>query len=356
MHALIKFYIRHTGKTVEEDSMFNKNFELLPINLRLFDGEAGGGSAAGVQTGGEGQGATAGASSTVGGQQSKASEKPVVVYGKQDTTTGDKGSGTQDPKPGGEKAPTPEERQAAFAKIKTDYKDLYDTEVQSIIKNRLSKFKGLEAQHAQMSQVVDLLAGIYGTTDVNTLLQKIQGDTIKDLAEREGMTVEQYKKVLALQQENKLLQSKTQNDEAIAATNEKVSKWWGEVDKLTGTKEAPGLYPGLNFKELVSETNPKSSEFLSTLEALTTAGFQNPVQRAYEVTHMDEIKNAAAASAAKVAENNTIQNIQSRGARPPENGTKSTPGMIVKSDPSNITREDRAEIARRASRGEEIKF
>ena len=336
--------------------MFNKNFELLPINLRLFDGAAGGGSAAGAQAGGEGQGAAAGATATVGGQQSKASEKPVVVYGKQNTTTGDKGSGTQDPKPGGDKTPTPEERQAAFAEFKTNFKDLYDAEDQGIIKNRLSKFKGLEAQHAQMSQIVDLLAGIYGTTDVNALLQKIQGETIKDAAEREGMTVEQYKKVLALQQENKRLQSQTQTDDAIKATNEKVGKWWNEVDKLIGTKEAPGLYPNLNFKELVSETNPKGSEFLGALEALTTAGFQNPVQRAYEVTYMDEIKNAAAATAAKTAEDNTVKNIQSRGARPPENGTKNTPGMIVKSDPSKLTREDRAEIARRAARGENIQF
>ena len=42
--------------------------------------------------------------------------------------------------------------------------------------------------------------------------------------------------------------------------------------------------------------------------------------------------------------------------RPQENGTLQSGGMIVKNDVSKLTREDRAEIARRAMRGEKIQF
>lgn len=328
--------------------MFNKSFKLLNIDLRMFDGEAGGGSAAGGQAGGGSQGAEAG-NSTVGGQQSKtSSEKPVVVYGKQSTTeTENPAPGAQEQKPGENKTPTPEERQSAFLKFKTDYKDLYDAEVQGIIKSRLGKYKGLETQYAQAASVVDFLHEVYGTSDITQLMSKLQGETIKELAEKAGMTVEQYKGVMALRQENKRLQSEKQTVEAEKETNAKVGKWWEEANKLIGTKDTPGLYPDFNFKEWAQD-----DKFLNVLESLTRSGFPNPVQQAYEVCNLENIKKGAA----QKAEENTTKNIQARGNRPPENGTKSSPGMIIKNDVSKLSREDRKEIARRAARGENISF
>jgi len=72
--------------------------------------------------------------------------------------------------------------------------------------------------------------------------------------------------------------------------------------------------------------------------------------------HMDEIKETAARAAAQTAGEQMKANIQRRAARPPENGTSSQSAVIVKNDVHSLSREDRAEIARRAQRGEKIRF
>ena len=53
---------------------------------------------------------------------------------------------------------------------------------------------------------------------------------------------------------------------------------------------------------------------------------------------------------------NTVAKIKNKSSRPAENGTSSSSSAIVKSDVSNLTKADRAEIARRAAKGEIISF
>jgi len=65
-------------------------------------------------------------------------------------------------------------------------------------------------------------------------------------------------------------------------------------------------------------------------------------------------------NAARVAAQTTGQQmaakIQSKASRPKENGTSSQSAVIVKNDVHSLSRAERAEIARRAARGESIKF
>ena len=49
-------------------------------------------------------------------------------------------------------------------------------------------------------------------------------------------------------------------------------------------------------------------------------------------------------------------NIRAKGSRPLENGTSQQGAFIVKNDVNALTKEDRAEIARRVRRGEVISF
>jgi hypothetical protein len=71
-----------------------------------------------------------------------------------------------------------------------------------------------------------------------------------------------------------------------------------------------------------------------------------------EVIHMDEIMSGVA----KKVESTVAETIRANGHRPAENGTSSQSGVVYKNDVSALTREDRAEIARRAARGEKIGF
>ena len=61
-------------------------------------------------------------------------------------------------------------------------------------------------------------------------------------------------------------------------------------------------------------------------------------------------------SAARAAEKQVVDTIRAKGARPAENGTAAQSAFTVKDDVSKLTREDRAEIARRAARGDSISF
>ena len=65
---------------------------------------------------------------------------------------------------------------------------------------------------------------------------------------------------------------------------------------------------------------------------------------------------AAARRAAARAEKRVADHIKARAGRPAENGIAAHSGFITKDDPSRLKREDFEEIAKRAARGETIRF
>ena len=81
-----------------------------------------------------------------------------------------------------------------------------------------------------------------------------------------------------------------------------------------------------------------------------------PVEHAYKVLHMDELMQNVVQTTAQRAEKRVVDNVRSRGTRPPENGTASRSAITVKDDVSRLTKADRAEIAKRVARGEIVKF
>ena len=80
------------------------------------------------------------------------------------------------------------------------------------------------------------------------------------------------------------------------------------------------------------------------------------MEHAYKVIHMDSIMQGNAQVVAQQTSKATADNIRARGNRPKENAGSATPGVTYKSDVSKLTRKDRAEIARRVARGENISF
>ena len=72
--------------------------------------------------------------------------------------------------------------------------------------------------------------------------------------------------------------------------------------------------------------------------------------------HKDEIIPAAMQFTAKAVEQKLTNKIIANGARPAENGNSSQGASVTKSDVSQLTKADRAEIARRVARGEKISF
>lgn len=133
------------------------------------------------------------------------------------------------------------------------------------------------------------------------------------------------------------LQAMRQNQQAA---QQQLQKWYSEGEQVKA------VYPSF---DLAAES--KNPQFLSMLKAGV------PVQHAYEVVHMDEIKAGVAQNTARRTEKQVVDGIRAKGNRPAENGTSSqSAAFTVKDDPHKWTKKDRAEVARRVARGETIKL
>lgn len=328
---------------------------LLDIDLQLF---AEGGAAAGAPAGDGSAQATESAlpkaetPKTGSSRRSRSGELSNVVYGKQEDapaepTGSDAGSYAEGK--GRESGVTTtsdtlEAKRKAFEElIDGEYKDIYQEMFQKQFNRRFKETKGMEQALAAQKPIVDLLMQKYKIADgdVAKLQSAIEQDDTYWLegAQEAGLTVEQYKAMQKLERENEQLRQARQRQAGEEQMQRQLADWTRQGEAL---KE---LYPTFDFKTEVS-----SSDFLGLLRA----GI--PVQKAYELMHMDEIKAEAAKAAAQTAGAQMEARIKSRASRPSENGTSSQSAAIVKSDVHQLTRQDRANIARQVQMGKTIKF
>ena len=315
------------------------------LNLQLF-AEGAGASGAGV--GGVGTGAEGGSGATVAAAVSqtkkgvKSNPLANVVYGKQDDaaqtaavqeTTAVETESVQQP-----------DRNAEFEKlIKGEYKDLYDQRMQDTIQKRLKGSKENEAKLNALSPTIELLAKKYGVdaNDVEALNKAIEEDDAyyEEEALEKGVTVEQLKEIKKMEKENAELKRQMQEKTAKEKGAQLYAQWMDQAEK------AKTVYPSFDLRAEIQ--NPK---FVDLLKA------NIDVRTAYEVIHKDDIIPAAMQFTAKTVEQKLTNKIIANGARPTENGISSQGAAVVKSDVSQLSKADRAEIIRRVQRGEKIRF
>lgn len=338
----------------------------LTVILSLFDGgAAAAGAAAGASGGAEGAGGTQG--DTQGASPSptlkgKPGEYANVVFGKQeapdDTGTpagepkDDKGAKMQQHDAGAAKDGEGDLKKEFLDLVNGKYKDVYTAETQRIINRRFGEEKAKDQKIADAQPIIDALMRHYGVADgdMAKLRAAFDGDEAlgtvlyEQEAESMGMSVEQYRKYLQMQQENEQLKRQEEDRQRAQKADETYNDWIRQASELVGTADAPGDYPDFDLRREVAE-NPR---FIAMLRAGV------PVRDAYEVSHLGDIQARNAAKAAAEMEKRVMDNVRAKGMRPNENGTNSQPGVIVKNDPSKFTKADRAEIARRVRRGERI--
>lgn len=306
---------------------FNSFIPMLGLQVFAEGAGAGDGGTA------EGQGATAGVAS-----QQKAAKNPLanVKYGIQE-----------------EAAPVAEvqndttavvDRNAEFEKlIKGEYKDLYDARMQDTIQKRLKSSKETVDKYNALTPTLEMLAKKYGVDigDIDALNQAIQEDDsyYEEEALEKGITVQQLKEIRKMERENAAL--KAQMEEAQRQENGKklYAAWMQQAD------ETKKVYPSFDI-----QTEMNNPQFLALLRS------NIDVRTAYEVTHKDEIIQGAMQFTAQTVESKLAKKIASNGARPAENGMSSQSAAVVKSDVSQLSKADRAEIIRRVQRGEKIRF
>ena len=345
-----------------------KNKTLLNIDLHLFDGAAAGGAAGGAAAaGGEGAANVAAATEAnadMGNQKagrnrrngssrrSTSGDLSNVVYGKQAEEAAPTVEATTVPAAEGERksgvsttSDTLEARRLKYDELinSEEYRQIDQERFQQVFNRRFKEVKGMEETIASHQPIIDMLMQKYNIADgdVKKLEAAINNDDTywEQAAEEAGLTVEQYKAMQKLERENAALQKMQRRQDAENRAKQKLSTWYKEAEELKQ------IYPQFDLNKETA-----NRQFLGLLEA------NIPVRQAYELIHMEEIKEASAKAAAQAAAQQVTANVKARAARPSENGTSSQSASLIKNDVSNLTRADRAEIARRARRGEKITF
>lgn len=315
-----------------------KQFLFPKIDLQLFAEGAGGDGGTGSE-GATGVTATNAVSQTKKGV--KSNPLANVVYGKQDDAaqTADVQTNTTVAE-----SVQPPDRNAEFEKlIKGEYKDLYDARMQDTIQKRLKSTKETVDKYNSLTPTLELLAKKYGVdaNDVEALNKAIEQDDTyyEEEALEKGVTVEQLKEIKKMEKENAELKRQMQEKNAKEQGAKLYAQWMEQADK------AKTIYPSFDLRAEMN--NPK---FLDLLKA------NIDVRTAYEVIHKDDIIPAAMQFTAKTVEQKLTNKIIANGARPTENGISSQSSAVVKSDVSQLSKADRAEIIRRVQRGEKIRF
>lgn len=309
---------------------------IMPIcaDLRLFDGGAAG---AGAASAGSGQAGTqAGSASS---QQSNTGGKETVVYGKPPAAEAgsDAGGQTTEVKTTSD---TMEERRAKFRElVQGEYKDIYTQDTQAMIDRRFKETRGLQEQLNAQQGIMDLLAQRYNVEggDLGKLQKALENDRsyVKEAAEAAGMTEEQYMEIQRYKQENARLRAAEQRGIQRQQAEQQYNIWMQESKAL---KEQ---YPDFDLQQELQ--NPR---FVAMLRAHV------PIETAYEVSHLDEIKSRAAAAREKAV----VDNLKATGQRPGENISSSQSGVTYKSDVNKLTKDDRRKIAAQVRAGKTIKF
>lgn len=322
-----------------------KHYKMITANLYLF-GEGGSeGSATSEGTASaESSEAPAEKINPITGKPLRGEFQPVK-YGKQEEAEADsEPETTEDDGAANHQEQQSTDRRKAFKDlVHGEYKDIYTEEMQKVIDKRFKETKELEAHRTKTTPLLEALATKYGidSNDVEAITNAVNDDNAlwEEAADEAGMTVEQYKQFQKLQRDSAELQRIEAERTSEERANEQLMRWNEESEALKQS-----------FPDFDLNAEAQNPAFINLLRA----GL--PVEHAYKVIHMDDIVSNAMRSTASAAEKRATENIRARGTRPQENGSTSRSAFTVKNDVHNLTRADRAEIARRAARGEYIEF
>ena len=311
--------------------MFKEKF-LKHLNLQLLADGAGAGD------GGTGADGAKGVTAEAAIPQSKGAKNPLanVKYGIQDDVQTATAQANQ--------VAQPEDRNAKFEElIKGEFKDPYDARVQDTIQKRLKGTKETVEQYEALKPTLEILSKKYGVdaSDIKALNKAIEEDDsyFEEEAMEKGLSVKQLKEIRKMESENAQLKAQMEEANRQDSANRLYAQWMGQAE------QTQAIYPSFNLE--VEMQNPR---FLDLLRSHVD------VRTAYEVLHKDEIIPAFAQHTAKVVEQKLTNKIIANGARPIENGNSSQSAVLTKSDVSQLSKEDRQEIARRVARGEKIRF
>ena len=232
---------------------------------------------------------------------------------------------------------TDKDRQAAYDAFIAENKDLHQAHIQNIINKRFKEGKQKDEIISAQNVILGIIGQKYGIKDgdIDALRKAVEEDNsyFEEAAEREGLTVDQYREVSRLRAEAERSRIAEEQRQAQTEVQKQMDEWFRQSAELKET------YPEFDFRGEMQNIS---------FRRLLQAGI--PVKTAYETIHMSDIVSAARAE----TEKSVIENIRERQLRPKENGLRSSGGFVLDKDVSKLTKKERAELRERARRGETI--
>lgn len=242
------------------------------------------------------------------------------------------------PQPGEENSLAAEgtrDKDAEFdALIEGEYKEQFSKKVQKIISKRLREVKNLKEVKDKNTQFVESLLKKFDIEDGDTqkLERMIDENMTKDNRNTQEKQTELLRRLIA---ENNFLKKRREEDIASMQRHSRAQQLREQAE------ETKKIYPEFDFEEEI-----KNPEFCRLLKVGVN------VKNAYEVANIDTIldKNS------RTAERKVVDSIRSKGNRPVENGSEGASGILLSGNASKLTKKQRAELAKRAAKGERISF
>lgn len=281
------------------------------LNLHAFEGDGGAASGAAGASGDAGQAAAGnGASLITDGNQPDATAAAGTEF---DTFI----SGHQD-----------------------EAKKWFDAKFQEVFNKRFKDYKSMEGRVKAGDQVMQMLATKYGiedASDIKSITQALKDDDFlyAERAEANGRTIDEQRNWDNLERENREFREAQRQ----AERREQIDRQMAEWDKQSANLKA--LFPSFDL-----DTELRNPDFESALRSGLS------MERAFYAVHGDEIVSGAMQTTANAVRSATVQDMAARRSRPRENAIGSQAAAKVSKDVHKLSKQERAEIAKRSMFGD----
>ena len=217
--------------------------------------------------------------------------------------------------------------------IENEYKEQFSKKVQKIISKRLREVKNLKEEKDKNTLLVETLLKKFGIEDGDTeKLMKMIDEGMSKTNPEDGKKVELIRRLV---EENRVLKKRREEE----SRDMEVKSRAGELKRQA--EETKKLYPEFSLEKEI-----KNPEFVRLLKV----GVK--VKDAYEVVNIDTIIDRNS----KNAEKKVVDSIRVKANRPVENGSEGNSGILLSGNASKLTKKQRADLAKRAAKGEKISF
>ena len=272
------------------------------------------------------------------------SPAPSADDGKQGQT----GEGEQAEK----KAADPAEKRRAFGQL---MQGEYAAEFEEAMQRAAQVAAQNIQNNPQVKALMDALGEAYGVDasspdSLAALTDAVKNGKVKNdayyetLAAEKGISVKTAREMDRMEGELQRANAEKQRAEQMRAAAEHQQRvaavqaqWQAEAEKLQQK------YPSFALDEVLN--NPAVADMIRRGIGL---------EAAYRAAYFDQLMENQTALTAKQVEQGVAARIQQRGQRPTENGVRPGGAAETKVDVEHMTRAQRAELARRARRGERI--